>query len=71
MPEHNIELTSGFLDGGWTATCSCGWTGTRQDTMREAAADSASHREFAACTHEVTNGYGVCAGCGLDLHADA
>lgn len=46
--KHAIELESSFLDGGWTAKCSCGWGGERQDTMREASADSASHLEFEA-----------------------
>lgn len=45
---HAIELESSFLDGGWTAKCSCGWKGVRQDTMREASADSASHLDFAS-----------------------
>lgn len=46
--KHTIALESSFLDGGWTATCACGWNGERQDTMREASADSASHLDFEA-----------------------
>lgn len=44
MSAHRIELVSSFLEDGWTAHCSCGWIGQRQNGAAEASADGDGHR---------------------------
>lgn len=54
---HSIVIGASFLDGKYVAACTCGWKGEKQDTMREASADSASHLDFEAHAdgHEIAD----------------
>lgn len=42
-PAHRESIESPYLGAPWTARCSCGWRGTRQESMHDASIDFASH----------------------------
>lgn len=45
VTQHDAEIQSDFIEGGYTAHCSCGWGGERCETMAEAMEEWEDHCE--------------------------
>ena len=42
---HDVEIQSGFLEGGWIAVCSCGWKSEPRPMYASTLEQSRLHQE--------------------------
>jgi len=54
---HVLSIESGFIEGGYTPHCDCGWVGLLADTSEEAIEEWGDHCD--AVFMEATNPEGV------------